>query len=111
MDRLAEFPRVMAPDPMVPRIARVTRRVRDLSDTWTLDLVSTDGGPLMHYAPGQFTMMYVLGVGEIPVSISGDATDLSRLVQTVRAVGKVSEAVTKLTPGSTLGIRGPYGTA
>ena len=73
MDRLAERAPVMAPDAMVPRIARVVRRVRDLPDTWTLDLVAPDGGPLMRYAPGQFTMMYVFGVGEIPVSISGDA--------------------------------------
>jgi NAD(P)H-flavin reductase len=109
MDRLAE----LAPmtDPMIPRVARVARRVRDLPDTWTLDLVSPDGGSLMRYAPGQFTMMYVLGVGEIPVSISGDASDAARLVQTVRAVGKVSEAVTRLSAGDTLGIRGPYGTA
>ncbi len=56
-------------------------------------------------------MMYVFGVGEIPVSISGDASDATRLVQTVRAVGKVSEAVTKLAAGDTLGLRGPYGTA
>lgn len=111
MDRLADLPRVIAPDPMLPVIARVTRRTRELSDTWTLDLVAADGGPLMHYAPGQFTMMYVLGVGEIPVSISGDAADPTRLVQTVRAVGKVSEGVTKLTAGATLGLRGPYGTA
>jgi NAD(P)H-flavin reductase len=111
MDRLADPPPVIAPDAMLPRIARVTRRVRELSDTWTLDLVAADGGPLMRYAPGQFTMMYVLGVGEIPVSISGDAADATRLVQTVRAVGKVSEAVTKLSAGATLGVRGPYGTA
>jgi NAD(P)H-flavin reductase len=111
MDRLAEPVPVIAPDAMLPRIAHVVRRARELSDTWTLDLVSADGGPLMRYAPGQFTMMYVLGVGEIPVSISGDASDATRLVQTVRAVGKVSEAVTKLAAGDTLGLRGPYGTA
>src|ERR1700687_5135979 len=99
MDRLAERPPLVAAGAMVPRIARVARRVRELPDTWTLDLVSPDGGPLMHYAPGQFTMMYVLGVGEIPVSISGDASDATRLVQTVRAVGKVSEAVTRLSRG------------
>ena len=107
MDRLAERAPVIAPDAMVPRIARVVRRARELPDTWTLDLVAADGGPLMRYAPGQFTMMYVFGVGEIPVSISGDASDATRLVQTVRAVGKVSEAVTKLAAGDTLGLRGP----
>ena len=40
MDRLAERAPVMAPDAMVPRIARVARRARDLPDTWTLDLVA-----------------------------------------------------------------------
>ena len=111
MDRLTERAPVMAPDAMLPRIARVVRRVRELPDTWTLDLVAADGGPLMRYAPGQFTMMYAFGVGEIPVSISGDASDATRLVQTLRAVGKVSEAVTKLAAGDALGLRGPYGTA
>ncbi len=111
MDRLAEAAPVISADPMLPRVARVVRRVRELPDTFTLDLVAADGGPLMHYAPGQFTMMYVFGVGEIPVSISGDAADATRLVQTVRAVGKVSEAVTRLNAGDVLGVRGPYGTA
>src|SRR5437764_7582694 len=111
MDRIAERAPVTAPDAMLPRVMRVARRRRDLPDTWTLDLVTTDDAPLLRYAPGQFTMMYVFGVGEIPVSISGDASDTSRLVQTVRAVGKVSEAVTRLSPGDTLGVRGPYGTA
>jgi NAD(P)H-flavin reductase len=110
MDRLPELRPIMAADPMLPVLARVTRRTRELADTWTLDLVSPDGGAPVRYAPGQFTMMYVLGVGEIPVSISGDASDSSRLVQTVRAVGKVSEAVTRLTAGAMLGLRGPFGT-
>jgi NAD(P)H-flavin reductase len=111
MDRLADHTSSLAADAMLPRFMRVARRVRELSDTWTLELVSPDGGPLLRYAPGQFTMMYVFGVGEIPVSISGDAADASRLLQTVRAVGKVSQAIAKLTAGEMLGLRGPYGTA
>ena len=87
------------------------KRTRDLPDTWTLELVAADGAPLPRYEPGQFTMLYVFGVGEIPVSISGDAADGSRLVQTIRAVGKVSEALGRLTAGDTLGLRGPFGTA
>jgi len=111
MDRVAEPLPVTQPDAMLPRVARVTRRTRELPDTWTLEMVAADEAPLPRYAPGQFTMMYVFGVGEIPVSISGDASDTSRLVQTVRAVGKVSEALTKLSVGDTLGLRGPFGTA
>jgi NAD(P)H-flavin reductase len=111
MDRLAELAPVIAPDAMLPRVVRVARRTRDLPDTWTLELVAADAAPLPRYAPGQFTMLYAFGVGEIPVSISGDASDGSRLVQTIRAVGKVSEALTRMAVGDTLGMRGPYGTA
>jgi NAD(P)H-flavin reductase len=111
MDRLAERAPVTALDAMLPRVVRVVRRTRDLPDTWTLDLVAADGAPLPSYAPGQFTMLYFFGVGEIPVSISGDASDRSRMVQTIRAVGKVSEALTRLSAGDSLGLRGPFGTA
>jgi NAD(P)H-flavin reductase len=96
-------------DPMVPRVVR--KRTRDLPGTVTLALEPTDGAPLPRYRPGQFTMLYVFGVGEIPVSISGDAADETQLVQTIRSVGAVSEAVTQLKPGDLLGLRGPFGTA
>jgi NAD(P)H-flavin reductase len=98
-------------DPMVPRVVRVRKRTRDLPGTVTLALEPTDGAPLPRYRPGQFTMLYVFGVGEIPVSISGDAADETQLVQTIRSVGAVSEAVTQLKPGDLLGLRGPFGTA
>ena len=78
-----------------------TARPRDL------ELESADGAPLPRYRPGQFTMIYVFGVGEIPVSISGDAADPSRLVQTIRSVGAVSEAVTALTARRPAGIARP----
>ena len=112
MDALAEsLAAPAAVDPMVPRIVRVRKRTRELPGHVTLEMESADGAPLPRYRPGQFTMMYVFGVGEIPVSISGDASDESRLVQTVRSVGAVSEAVTALQPGDLLGLRGPFGTA
>jgi NAD(P)H-flavin reductase len=111
MDTVAETRAVPASDPMVPRIVRVRKRSRDLPGTVTLELEPADDAPLPRYRPGQFTMMYVFGIGEIPVSVSGDASDASRLVQTVRAVGAVSEAITLLKPGDVLGLRGPFGTA
>jgi NAD(P)H-flavin reductase len=112
MDAFAEsLTAPAAADPMVPRIVRVRKRTRELPGHATLELESADGAPLPRYRPGQFTMMYVFGVGEIPVSISGDASDPSRLVQTIRSVGAVSEAVTSLKAGDLLGLRGPFGTA
>lgn len=96
---------------MVPRMVRVHKRTTDLPGTVTLELVPADGALLPRFRPGQFSMMYVLGVGEIPVSVSGDVSDPARIVQTVRSVGAVSDAVTRLQPGDVLGLRGPFGTA
>jgi NAD(P)H-flavin reductase len=94
---------------MVPRVARVRRRRRDGPQEWTLDIEEEGGNP--DFLPGQFNMLTVFGVGEVPISISGDAGKPDRLVHTVRAVGAVSSALTRLKPGEALGIRGPFGTA
>lgn len=96
-------------DPMLPRPFRVERARRELSDTWTLTLVPADGGAF-RFQPGQFTMLYVFGVGEVPISISGDPADTAKLVHTIRAVGSVSTALCALKPGDTVGVRGPFGT-
>lgn len=54
-------------------------------------------------------MVYVLGVGEIPISLSGDPAEPDRIVHTVRGVGPVSRAITRLKRSNALGIRGPFG--
>ena len=92
---------------MVPVVARVCGRRRETRDTWTLAI---DAGGL-EFRPGQFNMLYAYGIGEIPVSVSGDPGTSGPLMHTVRAVGPVSEAVARLVPGDALGVRGPYGTA
>jgi anaerobic sulfite reductase subunit B len=93
---------------MTPRPFRVVRRRRETRDTWTLELEPVDGEPL-EALPGQFTMLYAFGVGEVPISISGRSGGL--LVHTVRAVGAVSEAICATRPGGMLGVRGPFGNA
>ena len=91
-----------------PRPFRVVRRRRETHDTWTLELEPVDGEPLV-CEPGQFTMLYAFGIGEVPISVAGD--DGGRLVHTVRAVGAVSEAICGSRRGATLGVRGPFGNA
>jgi NAD(P)H-flavin reductase len=97
------------PDAMLPRPFRVASTRADTADTVTLALKAEDGEGL-HFAPGQFTMLYVFGVGEVPISISGDPGTPETLMHTVRAVGAVTEAICRLTVGDQVGIRGPYGT-
>jgi len=95
-------------DPMVPRIARVRRRRRDGPDVWTLDIEVKEADGLL-FAPGQFNMLTAFGVGEVPISFSGDPAEPGRLVHTIRAVGPVSAALARLGPGEPVGLRGPFG--
>ncbi len=94
------------PGPMAPRPFRVVRRRRETVDTWTLELEPVAGPPL-EVSPGQFTMLYAFGIGEVPISVSGD-TD-GPLIHTVRAVGALTEAICASRPGAVLGVRGPFG--
>jgi NAD(P)H-flavin reductase len=96
-------------DPMLPTPFRVLKVNRETGDTFTLTLEPPKGAPHFAFAPGQFNMLYVFGVGEIPISISGDADKPETLVHTVRAVGAVSRAVCGLKKGEALGVRGPFG--
>jgi NAD(P)H-flavin reductase len=96
-----------AAGPMVPRPFVVAGLARETVDTWTLALDPVDG-PALAVAPGQFVMAYVFGIGEVPISVSGEPGD-ERLVLTVRAVGAVTNAICASAPGAVLGIRGPFG--
>jgi NAD(P)H-flavin reductase len=95
-------------DPMLPEVARVRRRRRDAPQVWTLD-IEAGATAARAFAPGQFNMLTVFGVGEVPISLSGDPAAAGRLVHTIRAVGPVSSALTALKPGAALGLRGPFG--
>jgi NAD(P)H-flavin reductase len=93
--------------PWVPEPVRIQRIVRETADTFTLrfDVKERRWG----FAPGQFNMLYLFGVGEVAVSISGDPAEPESLVHTIRAVGTVTTAMKAVTRGNALGIRGPYG--
>lgn len=56
-------------------------------------------------------MLYVFGVGEVPISISGDPTQPYSLVHTIRAVGTVTRAMQALQRGDTVGVHGPFGSS
>jgi NAD(P)H-flavin reductase len=99
---------VIASNPYVPAALTIARAVRELADvfTWTFEI---PGG--FAFRPGQFNMLYAHGVGEVPISISGDPGDPARLVHTIRSVGTVTRAMERLAEGDVLGVRGPYGSA
>jgi NAD(P)H-flavin reductase len=91
---------------MAPLPYRIVDRRQETVDTATLLLEPVATG-LPAWTPGQFTMVYAFGVGEIPVSISGGSAQ--RIQHTVRAVGAVSQAICASRIGAVLGLRGPFG--
>ena len=94
---------------LTPVPARVAEVGKETHDTFTLTLEPADGQPLGGFAPGQFSMLYVYGVGELPLSISGDPSEPGRLVYTVRSVGRATQSLASRRPGEVVGVRGPFG--
>jgi NAD(P)H-flavin reductase len=97
---------------LLPHLFRVESRRRETSDTYTLALSpATPGIEGWPFAPGQFNMLTAFGIGEAPISISGDPAAPRRLIHTIRAVGATTQALCRLNPGDTVGVRGPFGSA
>ena len=58
--------------------------------------------------PGQFVMVWIPGIDEIPMSLSATSLE-GRPSITVARVGEATEVLHKRKIGDILGIRGPYG--
>jgi NAD(P)H-flavin reductase len=96
-------------EPMQPQIYRVRQTRKETRDTFTMELEPTQGNQPFQFAPGQFNMLYAFGTGECAISISGNPTESTKLLHTTRVVGNVTTALSKLRPGDSMGIRGPFG--
>ena len=81
----------------------VLRMRHDTKDTFTFDLDARPRGGF-RFAPGQFNMLYAFGLGEVPISISGDPLRPAVPTHTVRAVGPTTRALEKLRRGDSLDI-------
>ena len=105
-------PRPDAPAPAddwaVPRPWPVTVVRDEAPDVVTLGF--TPPAPF-RFQPGQFNMLSLPGVGEVPISISGDPAAGTLVLHTIRDVGPVTKALCDLRPGQEAGVRGPYGTS
>ncbi len=97
-------------DPMMTFPYYVQRLRHETYDTFTLELKPARDQEIGPFAAGQFNMLYIFGLGEVPISISGDPGNPDRLIHTTRAVGPVTKAMRKLRRGNMLGVRGPFGT-
>ena len=93
---------------LVPQQHRVVGVRRDTADTVTISLTPL-AGDLIRHLPGQVDMLYAFGVGEVPISISSDPLLPNHREYTIRRVGAVTRALTDVTVGDHVGVRGPFG--
>lgn len=103
------IPEIALSDPMMPDPFVMKQVFKETPDTYGLVLEPENGSEHGVFHPGQFSMLWVFGVGEMPISISGDPGDRGRLTYTVRAVGKATSALVSSKPGDCIGVRGPFG--
>jgi len=94
-------------DNLIPSPCNIMRRRRETPDTVTLWMESPAPKPC-DVRPGQFNMLSIPGVGEVPISVSGVEKDVI-LMHTLRAVGAATRAIAALSSGSRIGVRGPFG--
>lgn len=83
----------------------------EIEGVFTLDLrfPHLSGHASYHFQPGQFNMLYLPGVGEAAISLSGAADDPDHWRHTVRVAGRVTYSLLHYQIGDTLGVRGPFG--
>jgi NAD(P)H-flavin reductase len=100
-------------NPWVPAEVNIQKIKQELPDTASYRLQFTDSeiGSRYRFYPGQFNMLYLPGFGESAISISSDPHHLETLTHTVRAVGNVTQALSRCQVGEQIFLRGPFGSA
>lgn len=98
-------------DPMLPIQYRIKSKTLENQDTFTFELLPLDPEGNFRFLPGQFNMLYLFGMGEVAISISGDSEKALPVVHTIRAVGTVTKAMQNLQAGDVIGVRGPFGSS
>jgi NAD(P)H-flavin reductase len=96
-------------NPMLPQPYLVRDVAKETPDTFSLRLEPEAGANGRSFQPGQFSMLWVFGIGELPISISGDPALHDRLVYTVRSVGQATHSLVNQRVGDSVGVRGPFG--
>jgi len=95
----------------LPHLATVAEVIDETPDVRTLRLVFQDEAfrDGFDFRAGQFAEYSAFGAGESTFCIASSPTRKGSIECCFRAVGRVTEALRRLEPGDTMGVRGPYG--
>jgi sulfhydrogenase subunit gamma (sulfur reductase) len=86
----------------VPQMAVITNRIQESPTIFTLHMRLEDevSQAAFDFSPGQFNMLYLPGVGEVPISLMSDPDDKHLIGHTIRAVGRVTQGLASLHIGA-----------
>lgn len=93
--------------PFEASIKWTRKETRDTA-TYALRIVDREIAKAYSFQPGQFNMLSIPGIGEAAISISSSSADRD-LMHTVRVAGDVTTALSRLSAGDVIGLRGPFG--
>ncbi len=77
--------------------------------TFRLNFLNEDEGKNFQFQAGQFALYSVFGYGESTFCIASSPTRKDYIECTFRQTGRVTNALSELNVGDTIGFRGPYG--
>jgi NAD(P)H-flavin reductase len=95
--------------PFEATIRWIKKETRDTA-TYALKINSREIQRSYTFKPGQFNMLYVPGIGEVPISISSAPIDHG-IMHTIRTAGDVTTYISRLNAGDVIGVRGPFGSS
>lgn len=97
---------------LAPNWAEIKEIVHEAEDVATFWLEYSDEALANNYTfgHGQYNMLYLPGYGEAAISISSDPEKPRLIGHTIRFVGNVTRAISRLQIGESIGIRGAFGT-
>ena len=101
----------MNPNIYLPYISEITDIKQETPDTRTYDvkIKKKDEARLFVSRPGQFVEASVFGAGEAPFGLTTSPHEPGVMTFTVRACGRVTNALAELKKGDEIGIKGPLG--
>lgn len=93
----------------LPQPARIVD-VRPVTAWEKLFKLELPKGLSLGHEPGQFVEVSIFGVGEAPISITSSPSRSNGTFELcVRRAGDVTSVLHRMTPGETIGVRGPFG--
>ncbi|MBU1354975.1 MAG: FAD/NAD(P)-binding protein [Candidatus Edwardsbacteria bacterium] len=101
----------MNPNIYLPYISEITDIKQETPDTRTYDvrIKKKDEAKLFISRPGQFVEASVFGAGEAPFGLTTSPQEPGVMTFTVRACGRVTNALNEMKVGDEIGIKGPLG--